>query len=166
MVLAQGYEIQSDGTLVLPEGVKPKREVPSNLIPYCPHCVKPMTMNLRADATFVEDDSDSRNDVFHSIDKFLCRRRRLVGIPQPVGKCAFRFQRDSHQVGVDILVNRLCDQNVGIYLAEREGVDVIPSEIDELDRRIFLMDVVPKRIELFGNTLNRHYKILTIQILQ
>ena len=96
---------------------------------------------------------------------FRCHSR-LVGIHQPVGKCAFRFQRDSHQVGVDILVNRLCDQNVGIYLAEREGVDVIPSEIDELDRRIFLMDVVPKRIELFGNTLNQHYKILTIQILQ
>lgn len=30
--------------------------VPSELVPYCPKCGKPMSMNLRADSTFVEDD--------------------------------------------------------------------------------------------------------------
>lgn len=30
--------------------------VSSDLVPHCPHCGKPMSMNLRADATFVEDD--------------------------------------------------------------------------------------------------------------
>ncbi len=30
--------------------------VPSELIPRCPKCGKPMTMNLRADDTFVEDE--------------------------------------------------------------------------------------------------------------
>lgn len=30
--------------------------VPSELIPHCPICGRPMTMNLRADQTFVEDD--------------------------------------------------------------------------------------------------------------
>jgi NAD-dependent SIR2 family protein deacetylase len=30
--------------------------VPSELIPHCPVCGKPMSMNLRADDTFVEDD--------------------------------------------------------------------------------------------------------------
>ena len=30
--------------------------VPSELIPHCPICSKPMSMNLRADDTFVEDD--------------------------------------------------------------------------------------------------------------
>jgi NAD-dependent SIR2 family protein deacetylase len=30
--------------------------IPSHLIPYCPVCGKPMSMNLRADDTFVEDD--------------------------------------------------------------------------------------------------------------
>lgn len=30
--------------------------VPSELVPRCPVCGKPMTMNLRADSTFVEDD--------------------------------------------------------------------------------------------------------------
>ena len=30
--------------------------VPSELIPKCPRCSKPMTMNLRSDNAFVEDD--------------------------------------------------------------------------------------------------------------
>ena len=30
--------------------------IPTELIPLCPHCGKPLTMNLRADDTFVEDD--------------------------------------------------------------------------------------------------------------
>lgn len=30
--------------------------VPSELIPYCPVCGKPMTVNLRCDDTFVQDD--------------------------------------------------------------------------------------------------------------
>ena len=29
--------------------------IPADLIPYCPRCGKPMTMNLRSDSTFVED---------------------------------------------------------------------------------------------------------------
>ena len=29
--------------------------IPSELLPVCPHCGKPMTMNLRTDDTFVED---------------------------------------------------------------------------------------------------------------
>ena len=44
-----------DGDLYVPDGIKLKMEVPSELIPYCPHCHKPMSMNLRADDTFVED---------------------------------------------------------------------------------------------------------------
>ncbi|MDE6101421.1 MAG: Sir2 silent information regulator family NAD-dependent deacetylase, partial [Ruminococcus sp.] len=30
-------------------------KIPTELIPKCPHCGKPMTMNLRADDTFVQD---------------------------------------------------------------------------------------------------------------
>ena len=53
MVAAQGFA--ENGDLYVPDGIKLKMEVPSELIPYCPHCHKPMSMNLRADDTFVED---------------------------------------------------------------------------------------------------------------
>lgn len=55
MVAAQGFAFAKDGNLYVPDGIKLKMEVPSELIPYCPHCHKPMSMNLRADDTFVED---------------------------------------------------------------------------------------------------------------
>ena len=54
MVTAQGYMIDPDGTLVPPE--MPKMTVPTKLLPVCPHCGKPLTMNLRSDDKFVEDE--------------------------------------------------------------------------------------------------------------
>ncbi len=58
MIKEQGFVIQSDGGLELPEngfeGIK--MTVPSELVPRCPVCGKPMTMNLRCDNTFVEDE--------------------------------------------------------------------------------------------------------------
>ena len=32
------------------------RKIPTQLLPVCPHCGKPMTMNLRCDDTFVQDE--------------------------------------------------------------------------------------------------------------
>ena len=55
MVLSQGFQIK-DGELQKPEDGELKLTVPSSLIPYCPRCGKPMSMNLRSDQTFVEDD--------------------------------------------------------------------------------------------------------------
>lgn len=55
MVTAQGFAVGTDGSLTLSDGAAPKMAVPSELIPYCPRCGKPLTMNLRADETFVED---------------------------------------------------------------------------------------------------------------
>ena len=55
MVLSQGIQIK-DGELQKPEDGELKLTVPTGLIPYCPHCGKPMSMNLRSDQTFVEDD--------------------------------------------------------------------------------------------------------------
>lgn len=58
MIREQGFVIQDDGGLELPEngfeGIK--MTVPSELVPRCPVCGKPMSMNLRADDTFVEDE--------------------------------------------------------------------------------------------------------------
>ena len=56
MVLAQGFTIGAEGTLILPEGGSPSMSVPEELVPHCPECGRPMTMNLRADDTFVEDE--------------------------------------------------------------------------------------------------------------
>ena len=62
MIKEQGFVIQSDGGLELPEngfeGIK--MTVPSELVPRCPVCRKPMTMNLRCDDTFVEDEGWKR----------------------------------------------------------------------------------------------------------
>lgn len=56
MVETQGYVIDGNNELILPEGVTPKMAVPGELVPHCPVCGKPMTMNLRADNTFVQDE--------------------------------------------------------------------------------------------------------------
>jgi NAD-dependent SIR2 family protein deacetylase len=68
MVEAQGFvtsgssldtaneENENPGTLILPEGVSPKMTIPTELVPRCPKCGKPMSMNLRSDSTFVEDE--------------------------------------------------------------------------------------------------------------
>ena len=55
MVGAQGFQITGHG-LVIPDGVSPAMTVPAERVPHCPVCGAPMSMNLRADGTFVEDD--------------------------------------------------------------------------------------------------------------
>lgn len=56
MVEAQGWTIGPDGELTVPDGVALTMTVPEELVPKCPVCGKPMTMNLRSDDTFVEDE--------------------------------------------------------------------------------------------------------------
>ena len=56
MIEAQGYVIAADGALTLLEGARPAMSVPSELVPRCPVCGRPMAMNLRSDDTFVEDE--------------------------------------------------------------------------------------------------------------
>lgn len=55
MVEAQGYMVTEDNDLMVEKGVSPQMAVPSELIPYCPKCGKPLNVNLRSDNTFVED---------------------------------------------------------------------------------------------------------------
>ena len=53
MLESQGCVIESDGALTVPQTAK--MEIAGSLVPCCPHCGKPMSMNLRADDTFVQD---------------------------------------------------------------------------------------------------------------
>ncbi len=56
MIEAQNYVIAEDNALTVPEGAVLKMTVPSELLPRCPVCGRPMRMNLRSDNTFVEDE--------------------------------------------------------------------------------------------------------------
>ena len=64
--------------------------VPSELVPHCPVCGKPMSMNLRADDTFVED--EGWHKAAERYDEFLLRHEGLhilflelgVGMNTPV----------------------------------------------------------------------------------
>ena len=85
MVEAQGFRFARDGGLYVPEGIALSMEVPDELIPYCPVCGKPMSMNLRADDTFVQDEgwylAAKRYDAF--LEK--CMDQRTVFLELGVG---------------------------------------------------------------------------------
>ena len=56
MLESQGYHIGRNGVPVVPDGIKLQRKIQKELVPVCPVCGSPMSMNLRADQTFVEDE--------------------------------------------------------------------------------------------------------------
>lgn len=55
MIEAQGYMVTENNDLELKNGGPLKMTVPTELIPRCPKCGKPMNVNLRSDSTFAED---------------------------------------------------------------------------------------------------------------
>ena len=85
MAEAQGFVIDSAGALSLPEGAEAKMSVPSDLVPRCPVCGRPMSMNLRGDETLVEDEGWHRAAARY--EDFLERRRggRILFLELGVG---------------------------------------------------------------------------------
>ena len=75
MVEAQGFEITEDGTLTVPKGATLKMTIPTELVPHCPVCGKPMRMNLRSDDRFVEDEGWQRAAERDSV--FLRQHRNM-----------------------------------------------------------------------------------------
>ncbi len=63
MLYAQGFSIGADGELAVPtdengneDFTQISMEIPSGLVPHCPVCGELMTLNLRSDDRFVEDE--------------------------------------------------------------------------------------------------------------
>ena len=75
MVLAQGFEIGENNELIIPEGREISMRIPTELIPYCPDDGEPMTMNLRSDDKFVEDEGWHKASERYS--EFLRRHKNL-----------------------------------------------------------------------------------------
>ena len=75
MVEAQGFVITDDGTLTVPKDATLKMAVPTEMVPHCPVCGKLMSMNLRSDDRFVEDEGWHRAAERYS--DFLRRHRNM-----------------------------------------------------------------------------------------
>ncbi|WP_281672828.1 SIR2 family NAD-dependent protein deacylase [Pseudoramibacter alactolyticus] len=56
MIEAQGFVIEGDDSLTIPVGAEIAMEVPEKLVSRCPVCKEEMTVNLRCDDSFVEDE--------------------------------------------------------------------------------------------------------------
>jgi NAD-dependent SIR2 family protein deacetylase len=97
MVEAQGFIVNKEASeadkatvsdrniLSIPENTSLKMNIPSELVPLCPKCGKPMSMNLRADSTFVEDEGWHR--AAERYQNFLRTRKnqRIVYLELGVG---------------------------------------------------------------------------------
>jgi len=75
MLRDQGFLIASDDVLTVSEQGGIKMNVSQNLLPVCPYCGKPLTMNLRSDDTFVED--KGWNHAAMCYEQFLQRHKGL-----------------------------------------------------------------------------------------
>ena len=74
MVLSQGFQFR-EGRLIKPEDGSIRSAIPEELTPCCPKCGKSMSMNLRADETFVEDEGWHR--AAERYELFLRRHKQL-----------------------------------------------------------------------------------------
>ena len=101
MVEAQGFQITDRG-LELPAGSPPKMSVPAEMVPHCPKCGAPMSMNLRADNTFVQD--EGWYTAAQRYDDFVRRHKNVpilylelgVGLNTP-GIIKYNFWRQAYQ---------------------------------------------------------------------
>ena len=99
-------------------------KIPSGLIPYCPRCGKPMTMNLRADDTFVQD--RGWEEASRRYRAFLRRfeGRRILFLELGVG--------GNTPVIIKYPFWRMTMQNRNaVYVCINAGEAVCPREIEE-----------------------------------
>lgn len=87
MIEAEGFGIESDGTLILPKSRSLKTAIPSDLIPACPECGAPAITNLRVDGSFVEDTGwHAANDRYcEYLEEHVSTGKRLLFLELGVG---------------------------------------------------------------------------------
>ena len=73
MLLSQNFLEKIDNGYILADKSKWKMKIDSALIPKCPVCGRNMTMNLRADDTFIQDDGWEKHLKLY--DKFLSQSK-------------------------------------------------------------------------------------------
>ena len=66
MMSAQGFVKDATGIFQVPQDKNISMQIPANLIPKCPDDGRDMTMNLRSDNSFVEDDGWKKASVAYS----------------------------------------------------------------------------------------------------
>jgi len=85
MILAQGFIIGENKDLTLPDGTAAAMSVPSDLLPRCPSCGRPLTMNLRSDDRFVEDEGWRKAAVEYEVWLTAHRDKRVLFLEIGVG---------------------------------------------------------------------------------
>ena len=114
--------------------------IPSELIPHCPVCGKPMTTNLRIDDRFVQD--DGWYDAAHRYEDFLNRHKGMhilflelgVGMNTP-GIIKYPFWR------------KTAENTKAVYCTINSGQAFVPSEIR--DRSIALDADIKEAVSAF-----------------
>jgi len=85
MILAQGFVIGERNELTLPDGTVAAMRIPSDLLPKCPNCGRPLTMNLRSDDKFVEDEGWQKAAVEYEVWLTAHQNKRVVFLEIGVG---------------------------------------------------------------------------------
>ena len=92
MLLAQGFAIGENSELIVPvtengttDFSSLSMRVPTGLVPCCPVCGEPMTMNLRSDDTFVEDEDWHKASAAYAQFLQSCRDKHVLYLELGVG---------------------------------------------------------------------------------
>ena len=121
---AQGFVKDEKGIFSLPKEGKIKMEIPTNLIPKCPDDGSDVTMNLRADDSFVEDEGWKRASAAYS--DFIRRHEKLHVLYLELGVGA------NTPVIIKYPFWQLCaDNDKSVYACINYGEAFCPVEIQD-----------------------------------
>ena len=119
---AQGFVKDADGVYQVPEDGRIAMRIPSDLIPKCPDDGSGVTMNLRADDSFVEDEGWHRASAVYS--DFLRRHEKLHVLYLELGVGA------NTPIIIKFVFHRLTRENPNaFYACVNLGEAYVPEDI-------------------------------------